>query len=109
MKIGDKVSFLSEIGGGRVAGFQGRDVVLVEDEDGFQIPMPINEVVVTSEGNDYSISKVVGASKERANADLTSNGMSVKARLNMSDDTVEEDEEEIEPADKEITFRPKVE
>ena len=59
MKIGDKVSFLSEIGGGRVAGFQGKDVVLVEDEDGFQIPMPINEVVVTSEGNDYSISKVV--------------------------------------------------
>ncbi len=109
MKIGDKVSFLSEIGGGRVAGFQGKDVVLVEDEDGFQIPMPINEVVVTSEGNDYSISKVVGASKERPNADLTSNGMSVKARLNMSDDVAEEDEEEIEPADKEITFRPKVE
>lgn len=109
MKIGDKVSFLSEIGGGRVAGFQGKDVVLVEDEDGFQIPMPINEVVVTSEGNDYSISKVVGASKERPNADLTSNGMSVKARLNMSDDAAEEDEEEIEPADKEITFRPKVE
>ena len=33
MKIGDKVSFLSEIGGGRVAGFQGKDIVLVEDED----------------------------------------------------------------------------
>ena len=29
MKIGDKVSFLSEIGGGRVAGFQGKDIVLV--------------------------------------------------------------------------------
>ena len=39
MKIGDKVRFLSEVGGGRVAGFQGKDIVLVEDEDGFQVPM----------------------------------------------------------------------
>ena len=65
MKIGDKVSFLSEIGGGRVAGFQGKDIVLVEDEDGFQIPMPVSEVVVTSAGDDYSISKVVGAVEPR--------------------------------------------
>ena len=34
MKIGDKVRFLSESGGGIVKGFQGRNVVLVEDEDG---------------------------------------------------------------------------
>ena len=29
MKIGDKVRFLSEIGGGIVSGFQGKDIVLV--------------------------------------------------------------------------------
>ena len=34
MKIGDQVRFLNEIGGGRVAGFQGKNIVLVEDEDG---------------------------------------------------------------------------
>ncbi len=45
MKKGDKVRFLSEVGGGKVAGFQGKNIVLVEDEDGFEIPMPINEVV----------------------------------------------------------------
>ena len=38
MKIGDKVRFLSETGGGKIAGFQGKNIVLVEDEDGFQIP-----------------------------------------------------------------------
>ena len=43
MKKGDKVRFLSEVGGGKVAGFQGKNIVLVEDEDGFEIPMPINE------------------------------------------------------------------
>ncbi len=49
MKIGDKVRFLSEVGGGKVAGFQGKNIVLVEDEDGFEIPMPINEVVVVEQ------------------------------------------------------------
>ena len=37
MKKGDKVRFLSEVGGGKVAGFQGKNIVLVEDEDGFEI------------------------------------------------------------------------
>ena len=41
MKIGDKVRFLSEVGGGVVTGFQGKDIVLVEDADGFDIPMPV--------------------------------------------------------------------
>lgn len=53
MKVGDKVRFLSETGGGIVAGFQGKNVVLVEDEDGFQIPTAINDVVVVEE-DDYS-------------------------------------------------------
>lgn len=51
MKIGDKVRFLSEVGGGRVAGFQGKNIVLVEDEDGFQIPTAVNDVVVVGEDN----------------------------------------------------------
>lgn len=109
MKIGDKVSFLSEVGGGRVAGFQGKDIVLVEDEDGFQIPMPVTDVVVTSSDNDYSIGKVVGAGTAKRE-EVVSDGMSVKARLNMSlDDSDVELEPETEPADKEITFRPKAE
>ncbi len=58
MKIGDKVRFLSEIGGGRVAGFQGKNIVLVEDEDGFQVPMALNEVVVVGEEN-YDTSRIV--------------------------------------------------
>lgn len=46
MKIGDTVKFLKETGGGRVSGFQGKDIVLVEDADGFEIPMPVSDVVV---------------------------------------------------------------
>ncbi len=57
MKIGDKVRFLSDIGGGIIAGFQGKNIVLVEDEDGFQIPTAINDVVVVTT-DDYNIAKV---------------------------------------------------
>ena len=54
MKIGDKVRFLSEVGGGIVRGFQGKDVALVEGEDGFEIPMLIKECVVI-QTDDYNI------------------------------------------------------
>ncbi len=54
MKIGDKVRFLSEKGGGIVKAFQGKDTVLVEDEDGFDIPMLIRECVVI-DTDDYNI------------------------------------------------------
>lgn len=58
MKIGDKVRFLSETGGGIVAGFQSKNIVLVEDEDGFQIPVRVNDVVVI-DADDYDIKPVV--------------------------------------------------
>lgn len=54
MKIGDKVRFLSEVGGGIVKAFQGKDFVLVEDEDGFDIPMQIRECVVI-DTDDYNM------------------------------------------------------
>lgn len=54
MKIGDKVRFLSEVGGGIVTGFQGKNIVLVEDADGFDIPMPMHDCVVI-ETDDYNI------------------------------------------------------
>ena len=88
MKIGDQVRFLSEVGGGRVAGFQGKNVVLVEDEDGFQVPMRITEVVVVGD-EDYDTRHVVEVKKQVAKA--------LQA------------EEETEPADKPVTFRSKPE
>ncbi len=51
MKIGDRVRFLNDVGGGVVSGFQGKDTVLVEDEDGFDIPVLIKECVVVSTDN----------------------------------------------------------
>lgn len=63
MKIGDKVRFLSEVGGGIVTGFQGKDIALVEDADGFDIPMPIKECVVI-DADDYNMKRKPVAQKE---------------------------------------------
>lgn len=46
MKIGDKVRFLYTVGGGIVRGFQGKDIALVEDESGFELPVLMKECVV---------------------------------------------------------------
>lgn len=54
MKIGDKVRFLNEIGGGKITGFVGKDMVTVEDADGFEIPVLKRECVVI-ETNELNI------------------------------------------------------
>ena len=86
MKIDDIVRFLSEVGGGRVAGFQGKDIVLVEDEDGFQVPMRTADVVVIG-NEDYDTGHMV----------------EVKQRKTV--ETVADEEPETEPADKPLTFK----
>jgi len=46
MKIGDKVRFLNAVGGGIVKRFQGKDIVYVEEEDGFETPVLLRECVL---------------------------------------------------------------
>lgn len=96
MKIGDKVRFLSESGGGVIAGFQGKNIVLVEDEDGFQIPTPINDVIQVID-DDYSTGKVVGSTLPKPT--------SVKNALTSSATDDEEEPIDDDPSIKEISFR----
>ena len=56
IKVGDKVRFLSEVGGGIVTGFVNNDKVKVEDEDGFEVPVLIRECVVI-ETDDYNLKR----------------------------------------------------
>ena len=88
MRIGDRVRFLNEIGGGRVAGFQGKNIVLVEDEDGFQVPMLMTEVVVVGD-EDYDTKHVIEVRGEK------------------HFDKPSDQDEEPEPEDKPITFKAK--
>ena len=72
MNIGDKVRFLFETGGGIVKGFQGKDIVLVEDENGFSIPMLIRECVVI-DTNEYNFEKKTVAPKREEQKKPTKN------------------------------------
>lgn len=57
MKIGDKVRFLNSVGGGIIKGFQGKDIVLIEDEDGFEIPVLMRECVVIEAGKEAQVKR----------------------------------------------------
>lgn len=71
IKIGSRVRFLSDVGGGTVVGFQKGNIVLVEDEDGFRIPTLMSEVVVI-ETEDYNTSTMVDLKKkQKTNPTLT--------------------------------------
>ena len=111
MKIGDKVRFLSEVGGGRVSGFQGKDIVLVEDEDGFEIPTSVRDVVVV-EQDDYAMGKMISAkmeaqqkAEEHAATELHQDSRSIKSILNDPDEPTDMHVDEYDAADREITFR----
>ncbi len=48
INIGDKVKFLNDVGGGVVTNFINKNMVNVENEDGFEIPCPISQLLNTS-------------------------------------------------------------
>ena len=87
MKKGDKVKFVSEVGGGIVAGFQGYNIVLVEDEGGCQIPTPIKDVVVVNDDEDYNTSKIVAGKVQKKGIEIP------------------DDDFDYDPADRPVTFK----
>ncbi|MDR2145975.1 MAG: DUF2027 domain-containing protein [Tannerella sp.] len=51
INIGDKVRFLNSTGGGTVTAFHGKNQVLVEDENGFDVPVLTAECIVVGEAD----------------------------------------------------------
>ena len=92
MQIGDKVRFLFETGVGIVKGFQGKDIVLVEDENGFSIPMLIRECVVI-DTNEYNFEKKTVAPKKEE----------PKKPVKTTVTALRDEEDDFEPV---VTYRP---
>jgi hypothetical protein len=58
VQVGDKVRFLNDVGGGMVTSIINSKLVNVENEDGFEIPTLVSElIVVESSATDYEIHK----------------------------------------------------
>lgn len=105
MKIGDKVRFLSDVGGGIIRKFEKGNVVLVEDEDGFEIPALISECVVI-DTDDYNIAKVdtIGRKKGDSNKAKKQQATTVSEK-----NTTKQSFDNFEEEEKPITFKPKPE
>lgn len=68
IKVGDKVKFLNDVGGGVVTSFINKNMVNVENDDGFEIPCPISELFNTS-APELSVD---GVSDEKSDNESTS-------------------------------------
>lgn len=53
LKIGDKVRFLNEVGGGRITSIISEDIVNVETNDGFEVPTRVNNLIVVNSPDTY--------------------------------------------------------
>lgn len=65
MNIGDKVRFLNSVGGGTISAFEGKDIVIVRDEDGFDIPTLRTEIVVIETDKYNLVRKSVASSAQK--------------------------------------------
>ena len=53
IKIGDKVRFLNEVGGGRITSVISKDMVNVETDNGFEVPTMISNLIVVNSPDVY--------------------------------------------------------
>jgi hypothetical protein len=53
LRIGDKVRFLNEVGGGRITSVINKEMVNVETDDGFEVPTRINNLIVINSPDVY--------------------------------------------------------
>lgn len=104
MKIGDKVRFLNDVGGGVIAGFPDKQTVLVRDDDGFEIPTLRREVVVI-DTNDYNIAVKKTAQKPQPEAAGSEHEKPTSLKRALQAD-LEVEEADTDPSDAETAYRP---
>ena len=53
LRIGDKVRFINEVGGGRITSIISKDMVNVETDDGFEVPTLVNNLIEVNSPDVY--------------------------------------------------------
>lgn len=53
LRIGDKVRFINEVGGGRITSIISKDIVNVETDDGFEVPTLVNNLIEVNSPDVY--------------------------------------------------------
>lgn len=118
IKKGAKVRFLDAVGGGVVVGFADKNTVLVEDADGFEVPVLANKLVVVDDGSDKRMMQGAATSAPAPKTQPQSQGSTVaslKKRLRDEEESEYNESSAIangkdtpadDPADKPVTYRP---
>lgn len=65
LNVGDKIRFLNSVGGGTVKGFVNKEVVIIEDEHGFDIPILAKECIVVEPAQKEALSKTETKNQEK--------------------------------------------
>ncbi|NLX66618.1 MAG: DUF2027 domain-containing protein [Bacteroidales bacterium] len=89
LTIGDTVRFLNTVGGGVVKGFQNRQIAIVEDEHGFDVPVLISECIVIQPANNEKLK--LSTEEEEVFQDKRN----VTSKTNVSEDPGESEKEEL--------------
>ena len=86
MQVGDTIRFLNTVGGGIVKGFQNKNIVIVEDEHGFDFPVLITECIVVRSAENEKLENVK-VEEEDLDAKSATNSLQV---IDIEDDEIEE-------------------
>lgn len=94
MNIGDKVRFLNDVGGGKITAFRPNGVVLVEDEDGFDIPVLTSEIVVVESSASKPSTKPIP--KAEYGTEPLKNSASINGKQYLQAKSLQQEEEPID-------------
>lgn len=111
IRKGAKVRFLDAVGGGVVVGFSDKNTVIVEDDNGFEVPVPARSVVVVDDGSDQRMQSAASASTSAKKKEPQAQGDTIRSLKKLLHDEEESVDTEIDtriddPADAPVTFRP---
>lgn len=95
MEIGDKVRFLNDVGGGKITEFRKNGIIIVEDEDGFGIPMHEQDIVVV-ETNSYNIKQKPAPKVEYGESTKKDNTESINGKQYLKSKSASKEEETID-------------
>lgn len=90
LKVGDKVRFLNAVGGGLVKEIKDRNIVVVEDEDGFDVPVDARELVVVDEAQDQRMQR--NETQHRSRSGNTTTSMRQLLNQDLPDDNPSQSE-----------------
>ena len=97
LHVGDRIRFLNSVGGGLVKGFVSKQVVIVEDEHGFDVPILVSECVVVEAAENERLSNFDNT------ADIDERDIPVKGLPIIPEKDYKEDEVEETPEGDRIT------